>query len=205
MFNPFKAVGNAIASAGRGIAGAGRAVGKFVSKPFTREKAPSRPPTPSRPPAAPKAPTRVMPTVTPPAAPPAAAPGKKLPPSMVRGTRGAAGGRTGGMIADDAILGADSDQVKDLLEAVKEFESEHIVQGLNRSALNFLDHPSFNAIFDKYTTGSGFSTDQWVGGMSNVRNIRIDRIADGHVHVVFDADYEIDDYDLGTRSASATF
>jgi hypothetical protein len=202
MWNPFKAVAS-------GIVKAGKAVGNFVSKPFTqKEKAPKAPPAPTRPPVA-KAPsrqgTRVMPTVHAPA--PAAPPKKerKLPPSMVKGGNAGGGrGTGGGMAIDEAILGADSDQERMLLEAVKEFESEHSMLGLNRSALDFLNHPSFTAIFDKYSTGSGFSTEQWIAGMDNIRNIQIARSGNG-IKIIFDADFVIDDYELGGRRPYASF
>ncbi len=139
-----------------------------------------------------------MPTVHAPA--PAAPPKKerKLPPSMIRGTP------RSGESRDESILGADSDQERTLHEAVKEFEAEHFHVGLNKAARDFIDHPSFAAIFDEYSTGSGFSTEQWISGMNNIRNLRIAR-SGGGIKIMFDADFEIDDYNLGGRSPVASF
>lgn len=201
MWNPFKAIGRGISAAGKGIAKAVTAPARL----FKREKPAARPSTPVKQPAAPKEGTRVMPTVHAPAKEPAKQE-RRLPPSMGRGPSVIKQPEhAAGMAIDEGILGADSDQERALTEAVKEFESEHSLLGLNKTALAFIDHPSFAAIFDRYSTGSGFSTEQWVGGMSNVRNVRIDKIADGRIHILFDAEYEIGDYDLGSRSAYATF
>jgi hypothetical protein len=121
---------------------------------------------------------------------------------MVKG--GNAGGSSRGIDRDEAILGEDSDIERALLEAIKEFESDNSLIGLNQKAMDFIAHPSYSAIFDKYATGGGFSTEQWIAGMSNPDNFRITRAGD-KIDIIFDADYEIDDYDLGGRSASATF
>lgn len=205
MFNPFKAVGNAIAKAGqaigKAIGGGLEKTGGALTKAGGKMKGPKAPPAaPKTPPAAPKAParqaTRVMPTVTPPAARP---PEKKLPPSMIKG------GRTGGMTRDEAILGADSDMQRALVEAVKEFESEHSQLGLSKATRDFLEQPSFAAILDQYASGGGFDSAQWENGMSNVRNIRITRTDDG-IDIIFNADFDMGgDYDLGGRSPYASF
>lgn len=200
MWNPFKAIASGIANAGKAIAKAPGAAIRAVKAPFTKEKAPKAPPATKAPTKAPPAPKTQTRATIPVEKPPAPTTGKVLPPSMVKG-----GGRTGGgMARDEGILGADSDQIRDLNEAVKEFEAEGNLLGLNGKALDFINHPSYAAIFDKYTTGSGFSTEQWTAGMKEPHNFRITRTGD-KIEIIFDADYEIDDYDLGGRSASATF
>lgn len=209
MWNPFKAIASGI---GKAVSGVGKALGGGLSKAGgamskAGDKLAGKAPT-----KAPSAPTaRPTPTKAPPVArttttipverPPAPTTGKILPPSMVPG-----GGTSGGMARDDAILGADSDAQKDLLEAVKEFEANSSLLGLSKEARDFLNQPSFAAIFDQYVTGDrGFGPEQWEKGMSNARNFQIAR--DGNqIKIIFDGDFDIDGgYDLGGRSPYATF
>jgi hypothetical protein len=92
-----------------------------------------------------------------------------------------------------------------LVEAVKEFEADFGTGNLHKDALNFIDHPSLSAVFDKYAGPSGFSSEQWLAGMQTIPTIRIKPTADGRIDVSFEADFEIDGYDLGGRSVSAVF
>jgi hypothetical protein len=109
------------------------------------------------------------------------------------------------MSQDERILGTDSDATRDLREAIKEFEADHRTNLLGDKAQGFLNQPNFSAIFNKYSTGSGWTRDQWFKGMSNARDFRIEKIAGGKIQIEFDADFDIDDYTLGTRTVSATF
>lgn len=216
MWNPFKAVGNAIAGAGKAVGGGiGKAVGGIgkavggglskvgggLSKAGDKLSGKSAPKAPPAPPSAPPQRRVTIPIERP--APPSPASTKKLPPSMAGGARPGAG-PGGGMARDDAILGADSDADRALQEAIKEFEADHNILGLDKNARDFLAHPSFAAIFDQYAGPSGFSPEQWLNGMSNARNIQIVRTGD-QIKIIFDGDFEIGDYDLGGRSPYATF
>jgi hypothetical protein len=110
------------------------------------------------------------------------------------------------MARDDAILGADSDADRALQEAVKDFEANlgTAMGMLDKDAREFLAHPSFAAIFDQYAGPSGFSSEQWMTGMSNASNFQIIRTGN-QIKIIFDGDFEIGDYDLGGRSPYATF
>jgi hypothetical protein len=121
-------------------------------------------------------------------------------------TGGNAGGRgAGGMAIDEGILGADSDAERGLNEAIKDFEADNSLMGLSREARDFLAHPSYAAIFEKYAPGGGFAPDQWVSGMKDPHNFRITRSGD-QIKIIFDADFDMGgDYDLGGRSPYATF
>lgn len=202
MFNPFKAIGGAIAKAGRAVANVVKAPfsrGTKASTPAPKPPAVVRTPAPKPP--APKAPTPVR-TPTPPAPTPAPT---KRPPLLPPSTTGGATGIVGGHSRDERILGEDSDHERILIEAIKEFEADFGTGGLGKDAQAFIDHPSFSAILDKYVGPSGFSSDQWLAGMKDPSNISIHKVGDS-IDISFDADFEIDgDYDLGGRSPSAVF
>jgi len=225
MRNPFAIIGSAIAGAGKAvggaIAGAGKAitstttrtasaVARTVSAPFQRqERAPKAPP--KAPPAAPPK--------APPAAPPKAPPKEQI----ISGGEGApSGGKKrklpptdygpGGpsisrnISRDDKVLGTDSDAEKLLIEAIKDFEANYKISILGVDAKGFIEHPTFAAIFDKYSTGSGWSSDRWFNGANNIRDLKISRKPSGQIEIIFDADFVIDaDYDLGGRTVSAIF
>lgn len=205
MWNPFKAIasgiGKAVSGVGKGIGGALSKAGGAMSKAGDKMSGKSAPKSPPTPPAAPPQRRVTIPVERPPAAPPA--PTKKLPPSM---TGGNAGGRgAGGMAIDEGILGADSDAERDLNEAIKDFEADNSLLGLSREARDFLAHPSYAAIFEKYAPGGGFAPDQWVAGMKDPHNFRITRTGN-QIDIVFDGDFDMGgDYDLGGRSPYATF
>lgn len=42
-----------------------------------------------------------------------------------------------------------------------------------QEARDFLSNPSYAAVLDVYSTGSGFTASQWLGGMGSVSNFRI--------------------------------
>lgn len=218
-FNPFRAIGNAVSKATSAVGNiasrAGNAVSSatskvvssvthvvklpFVSKEEKREQAPKEPK--QRAPRQRREPTSVS---TPPAPAPAPEPApppvqaetppapKKLPRSMFTPT-----------VSDERVLGIDSDEERALNEKVSQYILDYGLNDLGESARNFLLIPSFLAIFERYTSGSGFTPGQWLEGMHDVRNIRINPTGDGRIEISFDADFFIDDYDLGFRSPSA--
>jgi Predicted membrane protein len=199
MWNPFKAISGAIGKAasatGNAVKTATGAIVRTAKAPFSRgEKAPAAPPRqPAPPPARPTTPPPTRPT-TPPSAPPAAKE-PKLPRSMFpRAER-----------RDERVLGTDSDQERALNQGVKDFEANVGMNGLSADARSFIDHPSFSAAFDKYSAGSGWSSDQWFNGMSNARNFNIKDLDNGRIEVTFDADFYIDGYDVGGRTVTAVF
>jgi hypothetical protein len=202
VWNPFKAIGGAIAKAAGGI---GKAIGGGLSKAGgamsragdkmsgkssvapVKESTPVAPVKESTPVASTKESTPVAPRQT------------KLPPPTVGPVS-----ISGGAARDESVLGADSDQERNLLETIKEFEADIGTGGLSKDAKEFIDHPSLAAIFDKYAGSSGFTPEQWIGGMKTIPNIRISRIGDG-IDIIFDANFEIDGYKLGNRHVHAGF
>lgn len=62
-----------------------------------------------------------------------------------------------------------------------------------------IDASDFDARMEAYAEGSGFSAEQWVGMMTDIRDVRYDD--DGNVHFTFDFDMETDGGEYaGTRS-----
>lgn len=200
MWNPFKAIGNAVGKAlggiGKGLSKAGQGLSKAGEK-ISTPKAPASTPKAPPAPAPPKAPASTPKAAPAPVKTPTPRPAKLPPPTV--------GPITGGHDRDEKVLGVDSDQERALIDAVKEFEADFGTGGLHKDALSFIDHPSLSAIFDKYAGPSGFSSEQWLAGMQTVPKIKITRDGLGGIDIVFDADFEIDDYDLGGRTVSASF
>ena len=221
-----KAIGGAITGAGKAITStttrATKAVAKVVTAPFQRKEkvpktSPKAPPpapkeTPKAPPPAPKETPKAPPTggiiSGGEGAPPAKK--RKLPPTDY-GPGGPSVGSGGSGIArdvarDDKILGTDSDPERELLQAIKDFEADHKISILGDNAKGFIEHPTFSAIFDKYSVGSGWSSDQWFKGANNIRDIQITKKPGGKIEITFDADVIIDnDYDIGARTVTAVF
>jgi hypothetical protein len=132
-----------------------------------------------------------------------------------KGERGASGSSNSGGISpnfsqDERILGTDSDAERILNQAIKDFEAEHRINILGNDAKGFITHPTFSAIFDKYSTGSGWSSNQWFNGANNIRDIQIKKKPGGKIEITFDADFVIDgdvdgSGDIGVRTVSAVF
>src|SRR5437660_2094958 len=169
MWNPFKAVGDLVSRVGEGIGKVASAVGEGISRateavvdavkaPFeTKEQPSAPPPAPSAPPE----------TAAPPAPPTGGGDEPMLPPSMVGGGEGGATEISGE--AEEELQAARDNFISD--------------QDLGPGAMDFLMSPNFAQIFEGYITGSGFDLDQWMGGMSNVRDITIKDIGDGMIEV----------------------
>lgn len=72
-------------------------------------------------------------------------------------------------------------------------------EGDNRDVFEGLDIGDVQEAIGDWSSGSGFSTDQWMEGITDIRDVWYDE--NGTMHGTFDFDIETDEGDyVGTRS-----
>lgn len=130
----------------------------------------------------------VSPTPSPP--PQEAAPERELP-------KFAGGGVSDHLEQDERAFGADSEIVRAIEEAVADFIADRGgLEGLSVDAQEWLQSPTVSAPFGDYWQSGGFTADQVLDGMTNIRNIEISEGEDGEIHVEFDYDADVDGYEV---------
>jgi hypothetical protein len=104
---------------------------------------------------------------------------------------------------DEQFFGVDSDIERGLQEAVDNFIMDRGgLDGLTVDAREWLEGPTISEPFGEYWHSGGFTAEQVLEGMTNIRNIEITEGDDGEIHIEFDYDSEVEGYEVSGHASA---
>ena len=128
-------------------------------------------------------------------------------PTMPQRIGGTGAARQPAIKGDQGVIDRDNDIAKQLRDEIRDSKEEHGgTGGLTREARDYLNNPSYTAVFDQYWRSASIEQDVALKGLKEVTDFRVVYNDDGSIDVYFDYEWESDDGEYhGTGHAHAHF
>jgi hypothetical protein len=98
---------------------------------------------------------------------------------------------------DEVAFGEDNDIIRALEEKVDDFIMDRGgLDGLSVDAREWLESPTISSIFTEYWQSGGFSGEQVMNGMTTISEIKISEREDGTIEIEFDYEADVDGYEV---------